>query len=274
MASVNKVVLFVVFLFPGIFAQDALEEQYRLSDSLYKAEKYFDSITELKRLLFFDNEQRYTYKASALIGQCYRQGGKYTDALEWLTKAEMSTDNKELRNYVLLEKIKIYIIRRNTPKALRDIEHLFTTSADSSKANYWKGWAYIFNDEWDKGAECFARSNSGELKQISEQNSSKLYNKTAVKIISYIIPGSGQIYTGHYFSGLLSLGWNILWGYTAINAFNADRVFDGVAVTSLLWLRFYNGNITNAEKFATEENRKISDTALDYLQQNYKGAKP
>lgn len=275
MASASKVFLLVLLLIPALFAQDALQGQYRLSDSLYKNEKYFDAITELKRLLFFDNEQRYAYDASVLIAQCYRQGGKYTDAIEWFTKAEMNALNKEDIPYVQLEKIKIHILRRNTMQALKEVDQLFQSAGDTSNANYWKGWGYIFNDEWDKGAEYFSRSSNGnELKLISEQTSSKLYNKTTAKIMSYIIPGAGQIYTGHYFKGLLSLGWNILWGYTAINAFNADRIFDGVAVTSLLWLRFYNGNITNAEKFATEENRKISDTALDYLRNNYKGDKP
>jgi hypothetical protein len=88
------------------------------------------------------------------------------------------------------------------------------------------------------------------------------------------VPGAGQIYTGNYLSGILSLGWNILWGYTTITAFQANRIFDGIMVGDLLWLRFYNGNNQNAEKFAIEKNLEISNNALIYLQNVYTGEKP
>jgi hypothetical protein len=72
----------------------------------------------------------------------------------------------------------------------------------------------------------------------------------------------------------MSLAWNVLWGYLAINAFAADRVFDGAAVGSMLWLRFYRGNIQNAGKLAENENIKIANESLFYLTENYKGEKP
>jgi hypothetical protein len=65
-----------------------------------------------------------------------------------------------------------------------------------------------------------------------------------------------------------------LWGYTTITAFQANRIFDGIMVADLLWLRFYNGNNQNAEKFAIEKNLEISNNALIYLQNVYQGEKP
>ena len=75
-------------------------------------------------------------------------------------------------------------------------------------------------------------------------------------------------------SGVLSLGWNALFGYLTVQAFSADRVFDGIVVGSMLWLRFYNGNLTNAEKFAVEKNSVLNNETLEYLQKNYQGLKP
>jgi hypothetical protein len=66
----------------------------------------------------------------------------------------------------------------------------------------------------------------------------------------------------------------VLWGYLTINAFNEDRIFDGVMIGTLLWWRFYSGNLQNAEKFATEKNLKKTNAALRYLQNNYIGKKP
>jgi len=84
----------------------------------------------------------------------------------------------------------------------------------------------------------------------------------------------GQFYTGEYVSGLISLGWNVLWGYLTINAINEDRIFDGFMIGTLLWYRFYNGNLQNAEKFAKQKNLEKSNSALRYLQNKYKGNKP
>ena len=101
-----------------------------------------------------------------------------------------------------------------------------------------------------------------------------MYSVSFAKTISYIIPGAGQIYTGEYISGLLSLGWNILWGYLTIKSFIDERIFDGIVIANFLWLRFYRGNLQNAEKFAKEKNLIISNKAMNYLQFEFKGLKP
>jgi hypothetical protein len=75
-------------------------------------------------------------------------------------------------------------------------------------------------------------------------------------------------------SGTLSLGWNILFGYLTINAIVEDRIFDALIIGNFLWLRFYSGNIQNAEKFAVQKNLQISNKALEYLENQYKGEKP
>jgi hypothetical protein len=72
----------------------------------------------------------------------------------------------------------------------------------------------------------------------------------------------------------MSLGWNALAGYWTINAFNAGRVFDGIVVGELVWLRFYRGSIQNAGEFAVEKNLEVADKTLRFLQNEYTGIKP
>jgi len=45
-------------------------------------------------------------------------------------------------------------------------------------------------------------------------------------------------------------------------------------VGTLLWWRFYSGNIQNAEKFAIEKNLEKTNSALRYLQNYYQDSKP
>ena len=133
----------------------------------------------------------------------------------------------------------------------------------------------MFNDEWDKAAAEFTKVDPDhELAALALQVSEDQYSVSLARTLSYIIPGSGQFYTGEYLSGMMSLGWNVLWGYLTINAFIEERVFDAVVIANFLWLRFYRGNVQNAEKFAIERNIEISNKALNYLQFKYPGEKP
>jgi TM2 domain-containing membrane protein YozV len=133
----------------------------------------------------------------------------------------------------------------------------------------------MFADDWKSASESFAKINSyHELKLLCDRVEKEKVSVTFAKVISYILPGAGQFYTGHYLSGTMSLGYSVLFGYLTINAFIEDRVFDGAAIGALLWLRFYRGNVQNAEEFAEEKNIVAANKALRYLQNNYQGNKP
>ena len=133
----------------------------------------------------------------------------------------------------------------------------------------------MMNDNWEEASVSFSRIDSNHtLKILSDNVIVDKYSVNFAKVISYILPGSGQFYTGNYLSGLMSLGWNVLWGYLTITSFVEDRAFDGILIGSLLWMRFYRGNVQNAEKFAIEENIKVSNKAYQFLKNNYTGLKP
>jgi len=268
-----------VYLFSNIiFSQTPLEVQFRYAEKLFNEEKYFDAVTEFKRLLFFDEDSIYIFKANLQIGLSYKMGGKYSEALQYFTLAEISSETHGELYSTKIEIIKTNILAGRTSWALRLIGQLEKNNQYDDKKdelNYWKGWAYIFNDEWEKAAESFGRiSPDHELKKLADDVVKQKYSVTFAKISSFIIPGAGQIYTGNYISGFVSLGWNILWGYLTINSFVKERYFDGIMTGNFLWLRFYSGNIQNAEKFAVKKNLEISNTALEYLQNEYKGGKP
>lgn len=269
--------ILVIFFQQG-FAQIQLEKQLAFAESLFAQEKYFDAITEAKRLSFFDSTEQYSFKANNLIAESYRQGGKLSEAVHYFTKAEIAASNAEELFSTKIKIIKINILRRAFYLAdhqLNELEKDARFAPDSSSLQYWRGWNYLFHDDWQKAAEAFSKIDSASaLKNICEEVQKKKYSVSFAKGLSVVLPGAGQFYTGEYVSGFLSLGWNVLLGYLTVQAFSADRVFDGMAVGTLLWLRFYNGNLSNAEKFAVEKNELIKNETLDYLQKNYQGLKP
>jgi len=260
------------------FAQNSFDAQFNFAKKLYSDEDYFNTVTELKRLLFFDRNSEYNYEANFLIGKSYKQGAKFSDAIHYLTLAEINAKNIDELYETRIEIIRINILRKTTRRAFKLLDSLgsderFIDRKDEIK--YWRGWTYMFADDWEQAAQTFAEIDTNHvLKTLAEEVDDDLYSVSFAKTISYIIPGAGQIYTGEYISGLLSLGWNVLWGYLTIKAFIAERIFDGIVIANFLWLRFYRGNLQNAENFAMEKNLVRSNRALNYLQFEYDGLKP
>jgi len=281
MISVSRFYLIILIFFTfsaRIAAQNTFAKQYDFAEQLFADEKYYDAVTELKRLLYFDKSKTYNYKANILIGKSYKKGAKFGDAVRHFTIAEINAANSDELYYSRIENVRVNILRRTTDRALNLLNSLEDDNRFSSKINelnYWRGWAYVFADDWENAAFSFGKiDNQHELKLIAEKVEDEKYSVNFAKISSMIIPGAGQFYTGEYISGLLSLGWNVLWGYLTIKSFVDDRIFDGIMVGSLLWVRFYNGNTYNAEKFVEEKNLIISNKALLFLQHGYEGEKP
>ena len=280
MTFVTKTFFTFLFFSLGILtlvAQDSYDEQFNYAKKFFEEEKYFDAVTEFKRLLYFDSSGDYTYDANFLIGLSYKFGGKFSDAIENFSQAELKSETVDEIFDSRLEIIKVNILRRTTARAFNMLDSLRNDprfNNNLEEINYWRGWTYIFSEDWEKAASTFSEiSRSHQLVVLCDSINNELYDPQLAKYLS-IVPGAGQFYTGEYVSGLISIGWNILWGYLTINAFIEDRVFDGLLIGSLLWWRFYSGNIQNAEKFAIDNNLEITNSALRYLQNDYNGRKP
>jgi len=280
MSIVNKILVILLLVYGNqiLFAQTTLQGQFEKAMLLFNESKYFDSITEFKKLLFFDHEKTYSFKANLHIGRAYKEGGKFDEAVKYFTLAEMNASNEQEYFESKIWAVRANILRRSTDQAIKMLDQIMSNSKfDSSKVeiNYWKGWAYIFADKWDMAAETFSKNPADSLlaKFCSDVDDEK-FSESFAKYSSYLIPGLGQFYTGEYISGVLSLGWNVLFGYLTIYSFADERVFDGIVTANFLWLRFYSGNLQNAEKFVTQKNLAITNDALRYLQTIYLGEKP
>jgi TM2 domain-containing membrane protein YozV len=278
MILLNKYI-FIIFLSANFsFAQEYLPDQFEYAKKLFKQENYFDAITEFKRLKFFDEKKIYEFQSDEYIALSYKEGGKFSEAIQYFILAEINAVSTEDVYRIKTGIIRSNILRRTTENAQKLLDELSNDQRWSDKTdeiNYWRGWAFIFADKWDNAAKIFSQiSPDHELKILCEETHEKKYSVAFAKLVSVILPGSGQFYTGNYLSGLISLGWCTLWGYITVNAFIEERIFDGLAVANLLWFRFYQGNLQNAENFAVEKNVQISNESLYYLQHYYKGVKP
>lgn len=279
MTSVNnKIYLLIILSISNVLAQSSLDQQFELANQLVIQEKYFDAITELKRLQFFDKENQFSFESNLLIGKSYKAGSKLGESIKYFVLAEINAASDEEYFIAKILNARTNILRRTTKQAERLLNDLLNDSrfiSNNAEIKYWIGWNYIFSDDWEKAYEIFNENNlDTALSNLCKSVDEEMYSEKFAKYSSYIIPGFGQFYTGEYISGTLSLGWNILFGYLTINAFVEDRIFDAIIIGNFLWLRFYSGNVQNAEKFAIQKNLQISNKALQFLQFNFAGERP
>ncbi len=278
MIFVNKKILVIILIAIANLHSQTLKDQFSYANELFNEGKYFDAITEFKRLQFFDSENQFSFQSNLLIGKSYKAGAKFDDAIKYFTLAEISSRNDEEYFNSNILKARTNILRRTNHQAERILNELLVDTKFKSKENeikYWLGWNLIFLDEWKKASKIFLENNlDTTLSNLCISVDDKMYSVNFAKYSSYVIPGFGQFYTGEYVSGLLSLSWNVFAGYLTVNSFIEDRVFDGIITANFLWMRFYSGNTQNAEKFALQKNLEISNKALNYLQFQFKGEKP
>mgnify|MGYP000726682064 CR=1 FL=1 len=77
---------------------------------------------------------------------------------------------------------------------------------------------------------------------------------TAARIMSYILPGSGQMYAGDLFQGLNSLLVTGLAGALVVWALLEEDYLDAVLAMFFVFQRFYFGSPYHARRLALEYN--------------------
>lgn len=277
MTFVSKIFLLLLLTGINLFPQQYLSEQLRYADSLFSSENYFDAITEYKRLLFFDSTKQFYYDANFKIAFSYKEGNKLSEAIKYFALAELNSENSEQLFKSKIYQVRTNILRRSTARADKILDELESDnrfSAHNIEIKYWRAWNKMFSDQWEEAYHIFSQITETKLAELCLNTHKKLYSVDFAKYSSMILPGLGQIYTGEYLNGILSLAWNIFSGYLTINAFNSDRIFDGILTANLLWFRFYRGSFQNAEKFAIEKNLSITNETLLFLQNDFDGLKP
>lgn len=268
-------ILQLMFLSQFIFAQSGLTQIKHKADSLFNTGNYFDAITEYKRLQFFDSSED-DYYTNYQIALSYKAGSKYGLAIDYFVKALTGADEQQ-KKQLEFEILRTNILGKNFAAAYAKIKNMkkkYTDKPTQQQLDYWYGWTLMLDAKWEAAEKVFDTNGNIELSALCKNVNEKKYDVTFAKLISYILPGAGQVYTGNYLSGSMSLAWNVLWGYLTVNAFIADRVFDGIVIGNLLWLRFYRGNLQNAEKFAVQKNINIYNNAYKFLMEKYEGEKP
>lgn len=278
----NRQKIFIVFIIfcisciSSVFSDSALINAERLASE----GNYYSAITEYKRYNFFNPENK-SY-ASYNIGILYRK------MLEWqkaIDNFEASILNEKDKNVAEEKRIILgttLIASGNYNLARLEFIKLYEYSGSHKnriRALYFNGIAEIYAYDWDSAIESFRKYYSGydpgkiqKIESIINDAKSSYKPKRLAQLFSAIIPGAGQIYAGDLRNGLNALFLNGMLIFLTANSINKKDYKDALLISTVLFYRYYTGNIYHAGeaiiRYNSRINRKASKEILQIVSED------
>ena len=260
-----------------------------LADGLSKQGKYDEAITEYKRFIFFNPDYADNAQVFYKTGLAYRAEHNWYYALDAIKTSITLTHDPEIANERRFSLATTLLASGNHSLARLELIRILDSTKDSSlsrKALYFSGIASVYTFDWGATARYFNDfySDSGKddvVSPFSDDNSLSPFRKgkimgiskvkelnatlmkksykstTTAKILSIIIPGTGQVYAGNWRDGLNAFILNgVIIGFTANSIYKKDYK-DALLIASLLLYRYYIGNIYHAEMDVEKHNENV-----------------
>lgn len=224
-------------------------QNLRFADYLYKEGDYARALGEYKRMGFLYPE--YKNYTKFMEGEVYLKTRDYDNGYK--TFDEIEKRNPSLSILCKYEKARA-LFYKGDYKNSRDILSSLKEPEFSYKAWVLKGWALFKEKRFKEGAEVF--KNIKGLESLTSYNGSNISKRSKLlsTLLSSIIPGAGQIYSGRAGDGLYS--FLVIGGCGALAYYYYQRREDLKFYTfSIIGGIFWAGNVYGANLAARDYNR-------------------
>lgn len=244
-----------------LFAQDIVSSNNLAEQYMHDA-KYADAIKLYKRIAYFDSTASYTKSIFKKMGDCYFELNKFEEAAECYDVSFFSQNDSILKNECIILKSKCLLSLSRYMDGLAELENMSYHLNDSqlNQKIFYKAVFFYFKGMLDSAENNFSLltpdSNNKKtlhLMLLKVKEIEKISPKKA-KIMSKIIPGSGQLYAHDYKNAInsfvLTLGLGTLYAVTAYNY----TVLDAFLSVYPWFHRYYIGGANKA--FIITQKRK------------------
>ncbi len=256
--KLSGLILISLFLFVKVSAQN-FRETLKFADNQFKSGDLNTSFKAYQRALFFSEgeDNLYIFRQLAQISYI---NGEYESAQEYYGLAYNQAENDGLRNELLFLKATCQIISRQYQFAIIDLLSVNDSALSvKRKVNFYLGVCHFGLGDFKKAQSnfeyCVNDHDKQELEKLFSSRKLRAPSPNAARILSMIIPGSGQVYSGDMkagvnslllTSGLIALGINISVKY---------QLIDAIATVLPWYQRYYMGGIGKAEEIAVSRRQ-------------------
>lgn len=251
----------IVFSLPAIQVLHAqnFEETIHFGDNQFKSGELSTALKAYQRALFF-SEGRSNLYLFRQIAQISYFNYDYENAQKYFGLAYNQSENDSLKTELLFSKAFCQILNKNYQFAIIDLFSVGDTSRIvKNRLNFYLATCYFGLEDFGQAKtffkSCISLKDTAVLASLFARRNLLSPSPKTARIMSMIIPGSGQIYSGDLkaglnslllTSGLIALGVNIGIRYRPI-----DAVF-----SILPWYqRYYTGGYGKAEGIALKKRQ-------------------
>ncbi|MDE0300554.1 MAG: tetratricopeptide repeat protein [Candidatus Poribacteria bacterium] len=249
------------------------------ADSLFREEDYLNASHEYRRYLFlFPKEENGDFVQFRLAAS-YQNAGRFTSAIQAYQLLIDTYPTSPLMQRAQSNIAQCQLLDGHKDAAVRSLQRFLAEYPDSDlapRAHFMIATVQMEEKDWEKASKTWEQiavkyPNTG-FAEASDRltrmvRSSKLMPKrspTFSGLLSAVIPGLGQAYSGRFLDGLQSL--TVVGTIGAGTAYYINQEQYEVAIpVGLLGLFFYAGNVYGGMRAAKAFNNRQEGTFLDGL---------
>ena len=280
--------LISIMAFASGLPAEVVDQHYRYAESLFESGDYQAARREYKRLLFYQPDTEFTDIADYRIAQSYYYQNEPTRAEALFRDFSTEHPNSPLRfqSQLMLGQLHFdagaYSLARTT---LFELLHATNEPEVVEAARYLRGWCYIHTTDWNKAISELRQADIsrdvGHRGKKARELADILLEETPLPTkspqvagwLSTVVPGTGQLYAEKIREGFLAAALNGAFIYLAVDAIRERRYIDCVGISLIGW-RFYWGNRTEAQRFATEHNARHKQALIETLNRQLERSVP
>ncbi|MGZ5243373.1 MAG: tetratricopeptide repeat protein [Bacteroidia bacterium] len=257
-----------------MYAQ-TLEETYARAEAFSAQGQYEEALKLYRRILFFTEESD-TLKPQfyAAAGKAFLELRLYEKSVEYYSNAVYLSGNEYLIQNWRLQKIKALLLHHQYDLAKKELQKIDTIKFHSliRSVNFYTGVYYFGIESYDSTHKYFTKliGNNAEkqdqLDKLFRKNQRIKYTAPQVAaIMSVIIPGSGQIYSGNFDRGMQSFLLTSAFAVLGYNTYAAYGLIEALVSVSPWHLRYYTSGIKNAKQLARQKQAQKRQKVLSEM---------
>ena len=225
---------------------------------------------------FFHPDDTRAARVYQKIGLAYRAQGLWQEAISTMRNAMLYALNDEEKLEYQLELAVTLIASQNYDLARFELIKVKIRTPSVPlyrRALFLQAVALIYQFRWEEAREVLRHYTTDEMLDILFDKAVNLPQKSPkiAKVLSTILPGTGQIYAGNWRGGLNALALNGVFGFVAVNSVLDRHYVDAVSWTYFIFQRYYLGNLYQSGKAVVDFNdytsRRAADNILKRLQE-------
>lgn len=251
------------------------------ADSLFQEGDYLNAAYEYKRLLFLHPDTPQSDFIAFRVAASYQNAGKLKKAMR---AYQLLIDTYPKSSLVVRCKNNIaqcHILLGDSKHGLSALKRFLTEHAESDlapRAHFTIGMLHIDNGEWAQASSvwnsvfltypesAFAKVSNRLAQTVKEVDTLPHRSLTVAGMLSALVPGSGQVYSGQTMNGLYAFVSVVVLGSASFYYINQERYEVAVPVGAL-GLFLYGNNIYQSVQTARAFNTQQEQYLRNKLQQ-------